>query len=210
MRLKHMALRSIVTEGDEVLRKKSKEVINFGERTSMLLDDMWETMREADGVGLAAPQVGVLRRAIVIDVTDPAHEGDDSDGDPEVEPVDDAGGEKDEESEAAELPVNAPGGSLYELLNPEVVESEGEASAREGCLSVPGVSGLVKRPERVTVRATGRNGEEIVVEGEGILAKALCHEIDHLNGVLFIDIAEEIEKQEPQDAGVAGVDATEA
>ncbi|MDR1042811.1 MAG: peptide deformylase [Clostridiales Family XIII bacterium] len=93
----------------------------------------------------------------------------------------------------AELPVNAPGGFLYELLNPSIIESVGESVEREGCLSVPGVSGLVKRPERVTVKASDRDGNEIIVKGEGILAKALCHEIDHLEGVLFTDIAEEME-----------------
>jgi peptide deformylase len=90
-------------------------------------------------------------------------------------------------------PVNAPDGFLFELLNPVVVASDGETFEREGCLSVPGVSGLVKRPERVTVKAYDRDGNEVVVEGEGILAKALCHEIDHLEGVLFTDIAEEVE-----------------
>jgi peptide deformylase len=191
-----MALRTIIVDGDEILRKKSKEVKKFGERTHMLLDDMWETMREADGVGLAAPQVGILRRAIVIDVTDPeradAEEGATSeasdagvaaDGEPAVS----------EPAELPELPVNTPGGFLYELLNPAIVESAGESLEREGCLSVPGVSGLVKRPERVTVKAFDRDGNEIIVEGKGILAKALCHEVDHLEGILFTDIAEETE-----------------
>jgi peptide deformylase len=202
-----MALRTIVTEGDEILRKKSKEVKNFGERTHILLDDMWETMRAAEGVGLAAPQVGVLRRAVVIDVTQP--ECDEEDG----APVDDGaeGAEEDgaarpesgaarpgngAEAPEADLPVNAPGGALYELLNPEIVATEGESREREGCLSVPGLSGFVKRPERVTVRALTRDGTEITVEGCGILAKALCHEIDHLNGILFTDIAEEITSAE--------------
>ncbi|MDR2163086.1 MAG: peptide deformylase [Clostridiales Family XIII bacterium] len=179
-----MALRNIVTEGDETLRKTSKEVKNFGERTRVLLDDMWETLRNAEGVGLAAPQVGVLRRAIVIDVTEPT--GEDEDGAPEYtgagmlayDPVAKA--------------VNADGGSVYELLNPEIVASEGETCEREGCLSIPGVAGVVGRPERVIVKAMDREGNDVTVEGTGLLAKALCHEIDHLNGILFTDIAEEI------------------
>ncbi|MDR1496184.1 MAG: peptide deformylase [Clostridiales Family XIII bacterium] len=211
-----MALRAIVTDGDEVLRKKSKQVRNFGERTRLLLDDMWETMREADGVGLAAPQVGVLRRAVIIDVTEPwreEHESVPRAGDESVGADGDGADVRAESSasvsdlplpaasdalsrSAPDLPVNAPGGVLYELLNPEIVASEGELCEREGCLSVPGVSGLVKRPERVTVKAVDRNGVEVQVEGSGILAKALCHEIDHLNGVLFTDIADEITRAE--------------
>jgi peptide deformylase len=211
-----MALRTIVTEGDEILRKKSKEVKNFGERTHDLLDDMWETMREADGVGLAAPQVGVLRRAVVIDVTAPGRDEDDdasptAEGAPQREDEArsgadaegaDSGAEGGVDAEgavskpAADLPVNAPGGTLYELLNPEIIASEGELREREGCLSVPGLSGFVRRPARVTVKALTRDGEEISVEGRGMLAKALCHEIDHLDGILFTDIAEEITSME--------------
>jgi peptide deformylase len=179
---------------------------------------MWETMRDADGVGLAAPQVGVLRRALVIDVTEPKDDDDDDEsaireaetdnnsGDANApgEPRSSAGGVSESgESRnsaggervgpSAELPVNAPGGALYELLNPEIIGTEGASIEREGCLSVPGVSGLVSRPERVTVKAFDRDGKELIVEGKGILAKALCHEIDHLDGVLFTDIAEETE-----------------
>jgi peptide deformylase len=196
-----MALRAIVVEGDEILRKKSKEVKKFGERTHTLLDDMWETMRDADGVGLAAPQVGVLRRAIVIDVTDPTS-ADDGEGAAPETPGAEAGDTRDDAGDAsAKLPVNTPGGFLYELLNPEIVESEGESVEKEGCLSVPGVAGLVKRPERVTVKASDRDGNEIIVNGKGILAKALCHEMDHLEGVLFIDIAEETETPGQQEPG---------
>jgi peptide deformylase len=181
-----MGLRTIITDGDETLRKKSKEVSNFGERTRVLLDDMWETMREADGIGLAAPQVGVLRRAVVIDVTEAARakEGEDEDED-EVAAAPVPG-------ESTTLPVNAPGGTVYELLNPEIIRTDGEALEKEGCLSVPGVLGVVLRPERVTVKALDRDGNETLVTGEGLLAKALCHEIDHLDGILFTDIAEEI------------------
>jgi peptide deformylase len=188
-----MALRTIIIDGDEILRKKSKDVKNFGERTRTLLDDMWETMREADGVGLAAPQVGVLRRAIVIDVTDPKAESDGEDAAQEASGADTDESRDRSADASAGLPVNAPGGFLYELLNPAIIETEGESVEREGCLSVPGVSGLVKRPERVTVKASDRDGNEIIVAGEGILAKALCHEIDHLEGILFTDIAEETE-----------------
>jgi peptide deformylase len=197
-----MALRMIVTEGDEILRKRSKPVKEFGERTRALLDDMWETMRAADGVGLAAPQLGVLRRAVVIDVTAPERgEGEEQSGAPSDARA--ASGAADAvPSEAAErapdpgLPVNAPGGVLYELLNPEIIASEGESREREGCLSVPGLSGFVRRPERVTVRAFDRDGSELVIEGEGLLARAICHEIDHLEGVLFTDMAEEVTSAE--------------
>jgi peptide deformylase len=206
-----MALRMIVVEGDETLRKKSKEVKNFGARTHLLLDDMWETMREADGVGLAAPQVGVLRRAIVIDVTEPVRDeqdGDRSGGAAAAVPRENEGeagsgaGTRHPENEgeavssdAGAAAVNTPGGPAYELLNPEIIASEGESRGKEGCLSIPGVSGFVTRPGKVTVRASDRDGNEVVVEAEGMLAKALCHEIDHLNGVLFTDMAEDIEEQ---------------
>jgi peptide deformylase len=185
-----MALRTILTRGDETLEKKSKEVRDFGERTHTLLDDMWETMYEADGIGLAAPQVGVLRRAIVIDVT-PPQEGDGSEGDPKDER--DGGGEEDANDVKGDGAPGTPEPVRYELLNPVILESEGEACDKEGCLSVPGIAGYVKRPARVKVRAQDRNGGEIVVEGEGMLAKALSHEIDHLEGVLFTEIAERLE-----------------
>lgn len=151
-----MALRKVVYEGDEILRKRAKEVKEFNEKISDLLDDMYETMKEYDGVGLAAPQVGILRRVVVIDV----------------------GGEDEPQK--------------YELINPEIIETEGESDGDEGCLSVPGTSGKVVRPEKVTVKAFDRNGDEITVTGEGLLARALCHEIDHLNGILFIDNARDI------------------
>jgi peptide deformylase len=163
-----MALRNILTEEDELLRKRSREVTSFDDRLANLLDDMWETMREASGVGLAAPQVGVLRRAVVIDVTPPVDEDD-------------------TEAEAEE-PLR------YELINPVIIESEGEIAESEGCLSVPGISGIVKRPERVKVAAFDRHGAEITVEGRGMLAKAICHELDHLEGILFIDIADSMEE----------------
>lgn len=151
-----MALRKVVYEGDEILRKKSKPVKEFNEKISLLIDDMFETMKEYDGVGLAAPQVGMLKRIVVIDV-----------------------GTEDEPNK-------------IELVNPEIIETQGEVDGDEGCLSVPGKSGRVVRPEKVKVKAYDRNGKEITIEGEGLLARALCHEVDHLNGVLYIDKATDV------------------
>ena len=142
-----MAVRNILREGEDTLRKICRPVDKNEKRLHVLLDDMAETMYAADGVGLAAPQVGVLRRIVVIDV----------------------------------------GEGLLELINPEIIETEGEKVGVEGCLSVPGRRCTVKRPTRVVVRAKNRKGKEIEVEGTGLLAVALCHEIDHLDGVLYID-----------------------
>jgi len=147
-----MAIRKIRKLGDEVLRKKSKKVTIFDEKLKQLLEDMAETMRWANGVGLAAPQVGILKRVVVIDV----------------------------------------GEGLIELVNPEIVAKEGEVLDIEGCLSIPGVTGEVARPKKVKVRAQNREGEFFEIEGEDLLARALCHEIDHLDGILFIDKAERI------------------
>jgi peptide deformylase len=145
-----MAKRKILTDGAPELRTVCAPVRAITPRIRMLLDDMVETMRAADGVGLAGPQVGVLRRVIVT----------------ETEP-----------------------GEVYMLINPEIIESSGEQEGSEGCLSVPGQSGCVRRPERVKVRALDRDGREITVEGTGLLARCLCHEIDHLNGILYTDVA---------------------
>ncbi|NLO82215.1 MAG: peptide deformylase [Clostridiales bacterium] len=145
-----MAIRRILKYGqDDILHKKSRPVGKIDKRILQLLDDMVETMRSAEGVGLAAPQVGVLRRVVVIDVGD----------------------------------------GLIELINPEIIENDGQQQGPEGCLSIPGVVGQVIRPERVKVKALNRKGEEFEVDGTGLLARALCHEIDHLNGVLFIEKA---------------------
>lgn len=155
-----MAIRQIRYEGDPILRKVSREVTEINDRILTLLEDMVETMYEYDGVGLAAPQVGVLRRVIVIDV--------------------------------GEGPIK--------LINPEIIEQEGENIDAEGCLSIPNRSGTVKRPERVKVKYLDEKGEEKVIEGTGLLARALCHEIDHLNGILFIDnMIEEIYDDEYED-----------
>ena len=152
-----MAIRKILKIGDETLRKHARPVAEVDRRTRQLLDDMAETMYAADGAGLAAPQVGILRRVVVIDV----------------------------------------GEGLIELVNPEIVASEGEQHQAEGCLSVPGKRGVVARPAKVTVRALNRRGKPIEIVGEGFLAIALCHEIDHLDGVLYVDkIIEEV----PEDA----------
>lgn len=142
-----MAIRKIIEIGDEKLRKKAKKVEKFDLRLRILLKDMTDTMKQAEGVGLAAPQVGILRRVVVVDV----------------------------------------GEGLIELVNPEIVESEGENCGPEGCLSVPDRSGLVIRPDSVTVRAQNAKGETFEIKGEGYLARAFCHEIDHLNGILYVD-----------------------
>ena len=142
-----MALRKIRKKGDDILYKKSKEVKVFDTKLAELLDDMYDTMKDADGVGLAAPQVGILKRCLVIDI----------------------------------------GEGRIELVNPVIAESEGEQVGQEGCLSVPEVWGDVKRPKKVKVSALDRNGKPIIQEGEDLLAVALCHEIDHLNGELFDD-----------------------
>ncbi len=144
-----MALRQIVKFGDDILRKKSRPVTNFDERLWTLLDDMAETMHSKDGAGLAAVQVGVLRRAVVIDIHD-EH-------------------------------------GVIELINPEIVSAEGTQCGSEGCLSAPNVWEEVERPNIVTVKAQDRHGKEFTLTGSALLARAFCHELDHLDGVLFID-----------------------
>lgn len=145
-----MALRKIREIGDEVLRKECKEVKSMTLRTRILIEDMLDTMYEAQGVGLAAPQVGVLKKIVVIDV--------------------------------GEGPVV--------LVNPKIIESDGEQIGDEGCLSVPGKAGQVTRPNHVVVEALSEEMEEIIVEGEALFARALCHEIDHLSGHLYVDLVE--------------------
>lgn len=142
-----MASRNIRKIGDELLRKKSKKIEKIDDRLQLLLDDMLETMYANNGVGLAAPQVGILKRVVVIDIGE---------------------------------------GPVF-LINPEITKAEGSYIDEEGCLSIPGEQGEVERPYRVTVKALDRNGNEVVIEGEELMARALCHEIDHLNGVLFVD-----------------------
>ena len=146
-----MALLNIITEKDPTLRKKSRPVTEITDRILTLLDDMAETMRDAEGVGLAAVQVGVLRRVVVI----------------ETEP-----------------------GELIELINPVIVKKSGKQRTYEGCLSLPGKCGITERPMDVTVEALDRRGNRIIINGSGLLAKAFCHEIDHLDGILYSDVAE--------------------
>ena len=140
-----MAIRNIVKKGDDILKKRSKEVKEINERVLDLLDDMRDTLYESGGVGIAAPQVGVLKRIVVIDVGD----------------------------------------GLIELINPRIIEQEGEQFDVEGCLSIPGVYGRVKRPARVVVEYQNRKGEIERKEGTGLLAVCFCHELDHLDGILF-------------------------
>lgn len=142
-----MAIREIREKGDEIPYKKCKAVVKFDEKLHILLDDMYETMQSRDGVGLAAPQVGILKRAVVIDVGD----------------------------------------GKIELINPEIVEESGEQTGSEGCLSVPGVFGEVTRPNVVTVKAQDRDGKWFKITGKELLARAFCHEIEHLDGKLFLD-----------------------
>lgn len=144
-----MALREIVKYGDDILRKKCRPITAFDEKLWTLLEDMKETLAEAQGAGLAAPQVGMLRRICIIDVRD--------------------------------------NHGVYELINPEIVSVEGTQCGNEGCLSLPGEWQEVERPAKVTVKAQDRNGNEFTLTGEGLLARAICHETDHLDGVLFID-----------------------
>jgi peptide deformylase len=156
-----MAIRVIVKDPDPILRKISKPVPKITENIHKLLDDMRETMYDAGGVGLAAPQIGILKRVIVVD------------------PGEELGG-------------------YWEMINPEIIASSGRQLGVEGCLSIPGVNGEVYRYQKVTVKGLDRNGNELVVEAEDYLARIFQHEIDHLNGVLFTDIAETIyEREQP-------------
>ena len=147
-----MALRTIVLEGDSVLHKRCRPVTNFDERLHQLIDDMRETLIDSDGAGLAAPQVGVLRRIFIVDT-----------------------GEK-----------------VMEFINPVILQEDGVQVGTEGCLSCPGKYGIVSRPMRTKVKALDRNGNEFVFEGEELISRALCHEYDHLDGILYVDKASEM------------------
>lgn len=142
-----MAVRVIRVDGDPILRKKSRKIDSINERMTELLDDMVDTMKEANGVGLAAPQIGVLRRAVVIDV--------------------------------GEGPIK--------MINPEIVNESGSEVDQEGCLSVPGYVGTVERPTEITLKYTDENGEEQTIEATDLFARAICHEVDHLDGILYKD-----------------------
>ena len=149
-----MALRNIRKLGDDILRKKCRPVEEIDDRILTLLDDMADTMYDANGVGLAAPQVGILKRVVVIDI----------------------------------------GEGLVELINPVILETSGSQTDDEGCLSVPGKYAPVERPNYVKAKAMDRDGNEFIIEGEELMARALCHEIDHLDGILYIDKALPVEE----------------
>ena len=150
-----MAIRNIIQLGDPTLRKRSFEVTDFGEKTQQLLDDMKETLIKAQGAGLAAPQVGVLRRVFIVSVDD----------------------------------------EYYECINPVITAKSGSQVGEEGCLSVKGKFGTVERPNKVTVKAFDRNGKPFTVKAEGFLARAFCHEYDHLDGVIYVDKATDIQEE---------------
>ncbi|MDO5156241.1 MAG: peptide deformylase [Eubacteriales bacterium] len=150
-----MALRQIRVDGDDILRKKCKEVKVVNDRIITLIDDMLETMYDANGVGLAAPQVGILKRIVVIDV------------------------EYSEEEDSSII-----------MINPEIISRDGEQTGDEGCLSLPGLVAEVTRPNHVVCRYYNEEMEEMEIEGEGLLARAICHEVDHLDGVLYKDVAD--------------------
>lgn len=156
-----MALRNIVLEGDEILRKKAREVAEVNDHIRMILDDMLETMKAHDGAGLAAPQVGILKRMFIAMVD----------------------------------------GELIELINPEILETEGEQTEDEGCLSVPGMVGTVKRPEYIKMKGLDRNGQEVVFEGTGFMPIVLSHEYDHLDGILYTDKADNVREYERDNDG---------
>ncbi len=158
-----MAIRKIRKIGDSILTKQTKEISEMTPRLETLIDDMLETMYDADGVGLAAPQVGVLKQLVVIDV-----------------------------SEGADQPIV--------LINPEIIETSGEQTGEEGCLSVPGKAGKVTRPNYVKVKALDRNMQPVELEGTELLARAMCHEIDHLLGVLYVEKVEgELHDNRPEE-----------
>ena len=161
-----MALRNIMEKGEKCLEKRCRPVTDFNEKLHVLLDDMADTLIKANGVGLAAPQVGILRRAVLVLETNVA---------------------EDEEE------------YIIELINPEIIEASGEQEGPEGCLSVPGVFGWVKRPDHVKVRAQDRDGEWFEVEGDGLTARAFCHELAHLDGQLFTEVADHIMTEQEVD-----------
>ena len=156
-----MALRKILTESDETLKKKSRPVTEINDRIRSVLDDMLETMHEANGVGLAAPQVGILRRMFVVQIE--------------------------------------PDGPVFELINPEIIEKEGDQYGEEGCLSVPGYVGMVHRAERVKIKGLNRNGHSVEYEADGLLARAFLHEYDHLDGILYTELADDLHFAESED-----------
>ncbi|MCL2702235.1 MAG: peptide deformylase [Defluviitaleaceae bacterium] len=157
-----MAIRNLRLYGDNLLRKKSKPVEEIDGKLLSLLDDMRDTLKKHNGMGLAAPQVGVLKRVAIIDI----ELNEDDEPDPELQY------------------------GFYELINPVILEEDGEEEQSEACLSMPGKNAPVKRPVRVLVKAQNRDGNEYELEGMGVLARALCHELDHLDGVMYVDLIE--------------------
>ena len=155
-----MGLRKILTDKEPALHKVCKPVVNFDHKLHKLLDDMAETLEEANGVGLAAPQVGILRRIVIVDT----------------------------------------GEGILELINPELIRTDGEQEGAEGCLSVPGKYGLVKRPYYAKVRAQDRNGEWFEAEGEELIGRCFCHELDHLDGILYTQVMERFLTEEEMNA----------
>ena len=156
-----MGLRKILTDKEPALHKVCKPVVNFDAKLFKLLDDMKETLQDANGVGLAAPQVGILRRVVLVDT----------------------------------------GEEVLELVNPELLETDGEQEGAEGCLSVPGKYGLVKRPYYAKVRAQDRHGEWVECEGEELIARCFCHELDHLDGIVYTEVMERFLTEEELEAG---------
>ena len=153
-----MAIRNVLLDSDPMLKKKSRVITEFNRRLHVLLDDMRDTIVEANGLGLAAPQVGVLRRvALIIDSS----------------------------IESEDLKSK-----IVEMINPEIIKKSGKQTGREGCLSVPGVCGIVTRPETVTIKAQDRDGKEFQLTGKELTARAICHELDHLDGILFTEHVE--------------------
>ena len=157
-----MGLRKILTDKEPALHKVCKPVVNFDQKLHKLLDDMQETLLDANGVGLAAPQVGILRRAVIVDT----------------------------------------GEEILELINPTLVETDGEQVGAEGCLSVPGRYGLVKRPYHAVVRAQDRDGNWFEAEGEELIARCFCHELDHLDGIMYTEVMERYLTEEELESGV--------
>ena len=153
-----MAIRAIITNDNEILHKKSRPVQFFDSKLIDLLDDMHETLVKVDGVGIAAPQIGLLRRIIVINHED----------------------------------------RLYEIINPEIVFQKGEQKGQEACLSCPGIYGVVRRPMVIKINAYDRNGNQYVLKGKDLLARVLSHELDHLDGILYTDITNEIYKNKDE------------
>lgn len=149
-----MAIRNVVQVGDDVLRQRCNEVVEFDEKLHRLLDDMKDTVKKEEGAGLAAPQIGVLRRVVVVDVEE----------------------------------------GYFEFINPVIISQKGEQRGYEGCLSVRGKRGVVSRPMKVKMSFYDRNGEKYILQAKGFFARAICHELDHLDGVLYIDKAEFVER----------------